>query len=236
MSLPKNSLKQYYGESGEYLKEHESFLNSSDLQKDLSFLTDTLKFKKSDIILDIACGQGRHSNALSEKGYNVDGVDFSEYLLKIAEEESKKNIVNKPSYFFADIEKMELAKKYTKAYWFFSDLGNLNIQRALASLSKNLEINGEMLIDTDNIFRIVSFLQKKHNPDYSFDAQKLELFDVKNNVHVQYPVIPMWNMWLTDAGFSLEKVFGDYELAQYTINSPRMILLIKKTAQIQNNG
>jgi len=32
----------------------------------------------------VPCGQGRHAHLLAEAGYNVDGLDYSEHLLKIA--------------------------------------------------------------------------------------------------------------------------------------------------------
>jgi len=35
-------------------------------------------------ILDVPCGQGRHSHLLAEAGYDVDGLDYSEHLLRIA--------------------------------------------------------------------------------------------------------------------------------------------------------
>jgi SAM-dependent methyltransferase len=35
-------------------------------------------------ILDVPCGQGRHAHLLAEAGYDVDGLDYSEHLLKIA--------------------------------------------------------------------------------------------------------------------------------------------------------
>jgi len=35
-------------------------------------------------ILDVPCGQGRHAHLLAEAGFNVEGLDYSEPLLKIA--------------------------------------------------------------------------------------------------------------------------------------------------------
>ncbi len=35
-------------------------------------------------ILDVPCGQGRHAHLLAEAGFKVDGLDYSEHLLKIA--------------------------------------------------------------------------------------------------------------------------------------------------------
>src|SRR3990167_1964728 len=40
--------------------------------------------RKEDYILDLACGQGRHTNELWERGYTVVGLDYSYELLKEA--------------------------------------------------------------------------------------------------------------------------------------------------------
>jgi cyclopropane fatty-acyl-phospholipid synthase-like methyltransferase len=45
-----------------------------------------LKIKPPLRILDLPCGQGRHSIELARRGYEVTGVDLSPYLLDIARE------------------------------------------------------------------------------------------------------------------------------------------------------
>ena len=47
-------------------------------------MVDVLGLPAGSRILDVPCGQGRHSHLLAEAGYNVDGLDFSEHLLRIA--------------------------------------------------------------------------------------------------------------------------------------------------------
>ena len=37
-------------------------------------------------MLDLPCGQGRHAHLLAEAGFDVDGLDYSEHLLKLARE------------------------------------------------------------------------------------------------------------------------------------------------------
>lgn len=37
-------------------------------------------------MLDVPCGQGRHAHLLAEAGFDVDGLDYSEHLLKLARE------------------------------------------------------------------------------------------------------------------------------------------------------
>lgn len=228
MPKPTKFLSEYYGKSGDYLKDHHSFLNSANIQKDSDFLIKALNLKKNDAILDIACGQGRHTNALSEKGYLVDGVDFSKYLLGKAKNESLKSTKRKPNYYKANIEQLKLKKKYNKAYWFFSDLANIDIKKVITSISHNIKVGGKILIDTDNIFRIASYLSKNPDSPFAFDAEKLELIDKKTNLRVPYPPYPLWDQWMKTAGLSIERVIGDYDFSAYSLNSPRLILIVKK--------
>ena len=40
--------------------------------------------------MDLACGHGRHAIELAKKDFDVDGLDFSDYLLKLAKEYAKR--------------------------------------------------------------------------------------------------------------------------------------------------
>ncbi|MDO8500358.1 MAG: methyltransferase domain-containing protein [Gemmatimonadaceae bacterium] len=45
---------------------------------------DVLGLPSDSRILDVPCGQGRHTHLLAEAGYRVEGLDFSETLLRLA--------------------------------------------------------------------------------------------------------------------------------------------------------
>lgn len=229
MATNNTNLKKYYEKNGNYLQNHAKFLQSADLAKDTAFLIKALSLKKTDKILDIACGQGRHTNALAKRGYTVSGVDFSKFLLDLAQQGADSLKSNCPNYYRADVENLTLPQKYTKAYWFFSDLANINLQKAISSISDNLELGGKSLFDTDSFFRILKYLQNNKN-DYQFDTHNLNLIDKNAKLLVPYPVLPTWESWFKSEGLTLEKVFGDYDFREYTINSPRLIMLVKKTA------
>jgi ubiquinone/menaquinone biosynthesis C-methylase UbiE len=47
------------------------------------------KHKLGRIVLDIACGTGRHAALMEEKGYDVVGIDINESMLKIARKKVK---------------------------------------------------------------------------------------------------------------------------------------------------
>jgi D-alanine-D-alanine ligase len=52
---------------------------------ELDLLTNILKLRAEDVILDLACGQGRHSLELGRRGFkNVYGLDRSHYLINKA--------------------------------------------------------------------------------------------------------------------------------------------------------
>ena len=232
VTMPKrrSAIQKYYGESGDYLHDHQSFFKSANVNDDIHFLIKVLNLKKEDHILDIACGQGRHANTLANKGYLIDGVDFSSHLLNLAKREAQQLKGRMPDYYLAEVTKLRLKKKYNKAYWFFSDLASIDIPKAMTAISRNMTKGGKVLIDSDNIFRIISCLQKHRKSNLLFDAERLELIDKKTNVYAPYPVIPLWRQWMKDTNLSIERIFGGYKCQDYSIHSPRLILLARKTA------
>ena len=46
---------------------------------------DVLGLPSGSRILDVPCGQGRHAHLLAEAGYKVEGLDYSEPLIKLAQ-------------------------------------------------------------------------------------------------------------------------------------------------------
>ena len=47
-------------------------------KKEINYIESLLGIEKGNSILDIGCGQGRHSIELAMRGYNVVGIDTSE--------------------------------------------------------------------------------------------------------------------------------------------------------------
>ena len=68
-----------YDEMSNYWAE---IADQSSTQTQIQFIKDTLK--GNGLVLDLACGTGRHSIPLSKEGFNMVGLDISLNLLKIA--------------------------------------------------------------------------------------------------------------------------------------------------------
>ncbi|UJG44684.1 MAG: class I SAM-dependent methyltransferase [Candidatus Heimdallarchaeum endolithica] len=84
--------------------DYDNFINwNKRLEREIPFL---LRFLENGTILDIACGSGRHAIVLSEKGFKVVGIDYSENIIKIANDISKN--VNNVEFFVVDATSSKL--------------------------------------------------------------------------------------------------------------------------------
>jgi len=68
----------------QYLREYEPIFSDAEDRRDVGRLIEVLGLPVGARILDVPCGQGRHAHLLAEAGYRVDGLDYSEHLLRVA--------------------------------------------------------------------------------------------------------------------------------------------------------
>ena len=103
--------------------------------------------KKNSKILDIACGKGRHSLFLSKLGYKVDGIDLSKNSINSAKKLENSNL----RFALADMRETYKSSTYDVALNLFTSFGyfdnNLDNQKCISSMSKNLVNDGILIID-----------------------------------------------------------------------------------------
>lgn len=222
--------REYYGESGKYLQEHKDFLTASKTKTDCDFIVKVLNLKKSDKIIDLACGDGRITVELAKRGFNIEGLDFSQSLLRIARKKAEENNVS-INFYYQDLDNLSLKHKYNKAFIFFSHFGILDPEKVFKNINQILERKGKFLLDCDNLFRLVTFLLRtKNRKRYSFDPIELKLYDNEQNYAPEryYFYLEIAEMMLKN-GIRPIKNYGDYEGGEYSISSPRMIIIGEKT-------
>jgi len=88
---PKN--KTSWGKVADWYEGMLEEKNSFQSQVILPNLLRLMDIKKNDVVLDLACGTGFFSNAFSQEGARVQGVDIGEELIDIAEQNSSGDIV-----------------------------------------------------------------------------------------------------------------------------------------------
>ncbi|MEW5923726.1 MAG: class I SAM-dependent methyltransferase [Candidatus Zixiibacteriota bacterium] len=111
------------------------------------------KFNQSDKILDLCCGQGRHSNKLRQFGFKAIGFDFSRTLLSIAQ----KNAADSDSgALFVRGNMKELPFQDAAFDWTlslfgsFGFLSNADNEKTLAEVVRILKPGGRLLLEIQN--------------------------------------------------------------------------------------
>ncbi len=79
-----------------YLKTDGDIVDDSNITStEIDLFLDILKPSLEDRILDLCCGQGRHSMELSRRNFtNIEGLDRSHYLIQKAKSQAKKENLN----------------------------------------------------------------------------------------------------------------------------------------------
>ena len=105
---------------------------------------------KSDIVLDIGCGNGRHSIPCSYKVKNVIGLDISKNLLKITKKKQINNNIMNLSLIHSNFKFIPIKNNTIDSIFFIASLHNLynrkNRIESLKELNRILKINGKALI------------------------------------------------------------------------------------------
>jgi SAM-dependent methyltransferase len=103
-------------------------------------------------ILDLGCGTGTHAILLSERGYEVMGVDHSDNMLKLAQEKASKGKAGKkPLFYSGDLCTVDLKQTFDAVIMMFAVLGyqveNTCLAAALRTVRTHLSPNGLFIFD-----------------------------------------------------------------------------------------
>lgn len=124
--------------------------------KEVNYINQIIKEKFNDAktILDLGCGTGIHANLLASMGYEVVGIDFSEDMIRIANEKKNNEYLSNSknlNFFTGDITNMELGKKFDVVLSLFHVFSYLNTNEAVLSgfetINKHLKVGGGAIFD-----------------------------------------------------------------------------------------
>ena len=233
-----------FDEMGKYWAE---IADQNQTERQIEFLKKTVK--ADGLVLDLACGTGRHLIGLSKLGYDMVGLDVSVNLLKIAKKRWRgaqlvrgdmRFLPFKPSVFSAAIS-MDQSFGYLS-----SEMDDL---QSLKELNKTLRSGGVLIVDLFNLEHLVKKLQSnselkwREYPSF-FLVQTRNIDSSSGKLHDQWTVYD-WvegdikvfehntrlytcgdmQSLLEKADFSIKAVYGDYEIQNWTEDSNRLIFL-----------
>ncbi len=217
-----------------------SHRNEFDAKTQINLIFKTLKIPKDYIILDLACGEGRHCNIIQNLGYDIKGIDLSKNLIEsgkkkypnldlqigdMREIKGKYNVIlslfTSFGYFEKDEENFFVLKSVSNAlvkdgyYWL--DFLNPNfVKQNLVPISKKTLQNGIEVVEKREIKGKFVFKEIEFSTKEKF-IERVKLYEKEE----------LENMFLK-AGIKPIGCFGDYSGSTWNENSQRTIIYGQK--------
>lgn len=135
-------------------------------------------------ILDLGCGQGRHTIALAEKGYNVVGIDYSKKNIDIANERNTTNAI----FLYSDARKYKAKQKYDAVICLYDVVGSFPKEkdnyRILKAAYRSLKMGGILIMSVMNMGLTYKRCKKAGNIVESMNdgIEKLLMLDATNTM------------------------------------------------------
>lgn len=208
-------------------------------------IIDYLKIKPTHNVLDLACGKGRHSIYLNQKGLNVTGLDLSEQSIAFA-----RQFQNERLQFAVHDMRAVYPQKFDFIFNLFTSFGyfenDVENQKAINAMHAMLKENGLLLIDFLNAEKTIQHLvaqEEKTIDDILFKlSRKVENgyivkqinFEDKGKTYQFQERVKALNLhhfetFFAQAGLKIKALFGNYALEKFNESqSDRLIMLIVK--------
>jgi SAM-dependent methyltransferase len=229
---------------------HKLYFDRDDVEAQLfiSRLLNILQPKSGSRMLDVACGKGRHSRFLAEKGFDVTGIDISFDSIN----EAKQNESETLHFYVHDMRLLFRINYFDFAFNFFTSFGYFTTRRehddAMRTIAGSIRPGGKLVIDYLNLHYIEKTLVTNEKKKINQTEYDITRWHDENHFFKKIVVIdPLLSQPIVHtekvAKFSLGdftdmlsfqkmqvvEVFGDYNLNPFQINdSPRMVIVAKK--------
>lgn len=209
-------------------------------------LTGHLQTKPTYTIMDLACGQGRHSIYLNQKGFNVTGLDLSEKNIAVAKQSENERL----HFYVHDMRDIFRTAYYDLIVNLFTSFGYFETETenvvALRSTVAAIKPGGKLVIDfmnTNYTIRNLVQQQEKEVDGLKFRiSRKVEkgyivktiTFTDKGKEQTFYERVRALTYehfmeYFRMTSLRMVNIFGSYDLEPYDPeNSERMIFILKK--------
>lgn len=127
-------------------KYYDLFYSNKSYDKEVLFLKSLIGNRKT--VLDVGCGTGIHMNLLEKDGYQVDGIDLSNEMLKIAKKRTNGNL------YVGNLIDFKIDNKYDAIISMFAVFNHLKnyeeLEKGILNLYQKLNEKGILIIDLHN--------------------------------------------------------------------------------------
>jgi cyclopropane fatty-acyl-phospholipid synthase-like methyltransferase len=208
-------------------------------------LIEKLNLPARSSILDLACGRGRHSIRLYEKGYRVVGIDLSNNSIAYAKQFEKEGL----KFLRDDMRTFDVGVEFNAVFNLFTSFGYFeNISDnliVLKNVHKHLKSDGIFVMDYFNAIKvekaIVPYEEKQIDGVAFIIRKKVENGQIVKSISIEQENRKMefeervqlihpaeLREMVERQSFEILYTFGDYFLNEYDEeNSDRFILIGK---------
>ena len=222
--------------------------NIEDAEKQCRLINAVLKPAKNSLVLDLGCGEGRHTIFFKDFGCRVLGIDLSATLIK-----SGKKKYPQLDLVVADMQHLPvLAGKFDLVLSLFTSFGYFEAdeenQRVLCDIYSSLKPGGFFWLDFLNAAHVENNLvpgnlsrgpggielEEKRRIAAGRIVKDINFKDNENGAAAHYrESVRLFSRreletMLERSGFRIEGCFGDYAGAGWSEDSERTILFAKK--------
>ena len=206
---------------------------------------------QESLMLDLACGRGRHSKYLASKGFDVTGIDISAESINYA-----LRFENSHLHFFQhDMRLPSWINYFDYVFNLFTSFGYFHTRRehddAIRTMAQCIKPGGKILVDYLNVHNVEERLvhneikkvggteyeiHRWHDDDFFYKRIIVKDSSLPDPAEYTEKVAKFslgdFTEMLSFQNLQVREVFGDYQLNSYSVSgTPRMIIVAsKKTA------
>jgi SAM-dependent methyltransferase len=125
---------------------------SNQIEEEVRFIDDRLGLRQDALILDLACGDGRHATGLTRRGYKVVGFDLSLAMMARAQEEAEA-ARQKINFLHGDMREMTFENQFDGVYFWGMSFGYFDEEKnfsVIQRIHRALRPGGVLLMDVCN--------------------------------------------------------------------------------------
>ncbi len=237
---------KYWFNSQQYLLLYQN-RNEEEAKHFFRLVKSNLPLQKNWKVIDFCCGYGRLAKLFAENGFDITGIDLSQFLIEKAKRIfSEKNLNGELKVCdvrnFNENEVYNLGVNFFTSFGYFSDEEN---EITLSNFCKSIVKEGWIVLDYFNPEYVLKNLVLNEKFQYdnlefvinrkiennrinkiisikSHDKNELYSESVKIYSHKNFEEMFARN------NFIIEKIFGDYDGRPFDADSPRMIIFAKR--------
>jgi SAM-dependent methyltransferase len=122
------------------------------IRTEVNFIEESLGVQKGGVVLDLACGAGRHAVEMAARGYNVVGYDLSLAMLARAADEAHER-KQKLNFLHGDMRDMGFEEMFDGIYCWSTSFGYFDDEKnqlVAQRIHRALRSGGMLLLDLAN--------------------------------------------------------------------------------------